>query len=188
MKDEILKAAAERFGRYGFQKTTLEDIASDLHKVKSSVYYYYDNKEDLFKAVIEYELENFAVALGNILEKVKTPREKLRIFIVSHLNIFEKLTKGYSVIGDIYFSKYDIVQKLRSHYDEREIALIENIISEGNSKKEFFVKNKKNTATVILTAIKGAEQEFLMTKTAKNMKAVSETMAMILVNGISKEK
>ncbi|MCL1901583.1 MAG: TetR/AcrR family transcriptional regulator [Endomicrobia bacterium] len=188
MREEILHAAAVRFARYGFGKTTIEEIASDLNKVKSSVYYYFENKEDIFKAVIENELEKFAVMLRENIRMAKTPKEKLRAFITSHLQIFEKLAKGYSTIKDIYFSKHDIVQKTRAEYDKREAVILESILSKGNRSKEFRVSDIKNTVLVILTAVKGAEQEFLAAKSVKNMKSLSETMADILVNGVSKEK
>jgi AcrR family transcriptional regulator len=188
MKEEILRAAAERFARYGFQKTTLEEIASDLNKVKSSVYYYFDNKEDIFKAVIEQELDKFALMLRENVNKAESAKEKLYAFINSHLLLFEKLTRGYSTIKDMYFSKHDIIQATRKKYDENEITLIETILKDGAASKDFSVENIKNTALFILTAIKGAEQEYLSQKTFKNMKTVSEIMASVIVNGISKEK
>jgi AcrR family transcriptional regulator len=188
MKNEILKAAAGRFARYGFQKTTLEEIAADLHKVKSSVYYYFADKESIFKAVIENELDEFAVMLKKNVDKAANPKEKLRAFITSHFMIFEKLTKGFSTIKEIYFSKHDIVRQTRKKYDELEIDIITLILKEGNKLKEFAVTDLKNTALSVLTAIKGVEQEMLTAQSLKKMKAVSKNMALILVNGISKDK
>ncbi|MDR1196599.1 MAG: TetR/AcrR family transcriptional regulator [Endomicrobium sp.] len=188
MRKEILKAAAARFARYGFQKTTLEEIAADLNKVKSSVYYYFSDKESIFKAVIENELDGFAVMLKKNVDKAVNPKEKLLVFITSHFMIFEKLTKGFSTIKEIYFSKRDIVRKTREKYDEREINMITLILKEGNKTNEFSVKDVKNTALSVLTAIKGVEQEMLTAESLKKVKAVSKNMALILVNGISKEK
>lgn len=188
MREEILKAAAERFARYGFRKTTLEDIARDINKVKSSVYYYFAGKEEIFRGVIENELEKFAVMLMSDVGKAGTADKKLHAFIISHLRIFEKFAKGFSTIKDMYFSELDIMQKARSKYDEREINAIEALLEEGRKNDLFEFGDIKNTAGIILTAIKGAEQEFLVRKCRKNMKAVSETMASLLVNGVLKEK
>jgi hypothetical protein len=134
------------------------------------------------------ELETFAVMIRENLETVKDPGRKLHTFITSHLQVFEKLTKGYSTIKDIYLSKHDIVQKARAAYDEREKALIENIIEEGVQNNEFASHNKKNAAAAVLMAVKGAEQGFITENSVKDMKAVSETLADIIVAGISKEK
>ncbi|MFW6389223.1 MAG: TetR/AcrR family transcriptional regulator, partial [Marinilabiliaceae bacterium] len=48
----ILKSARELFAKFGYRKTTMEDIAQALRKGKSSLYYYFKNKEEIFQAVI----------------------------------------------------------------------------------------------------------------------------------------
>ena len=51
-RENILKIARDIFSKYGFKKTTLDDIANAVRKGKSSLYYYFESKEDLFQAVI----------------------------------------------------------------------------------------------------------------------------------------
>lgn len=46
----ILKAARERFAQFGFNKSTMDEIASDVELGKASLYYYFPAKEDLFRA------------------------------------------------------------------------------------------------------------------------------------------
>ncbi|HEY4784669.1 MAG TPA: helix-turn-helix domain-containing protein, partial [Bacteroidales bacterium] len=46
----ILKAAQKRFGLYGLEKTTMKEIASDMGMSKAALYYYFPDKEGLFKA------------------------------------------------------------------------------------------------------------------------------------------
>ncbi len=52
-KDEIMNAATKLFARLGFKKTTLDDVANEVGIVKSALYRYFSNKEDLFHAVID---------------------------------------------------------------------------------------------------------------------------------------
>ena len=47
-KEEIVKAAQHVFARYGFRKTTMEEIASEAHRAKSSLYYYFKSKDEVF--------------------------------------------------------------------------------------------------------------------------------------------
>ena len=49
----ILSASQKRFGRYGLSKTTMNEIAADVNMSKASLYYYFKNKEDIFKAVLD---------------------------------------------------------------------------------------------------------------------------------------
>ncbi len=61
--DFILKAAQKRLGLYGYEKTTMQEIASDISMSKASLYYYFPDKESLFKAVIENEQKEFSLEL-----------------------------------------------------------------------------------------------------------------------------
>jgi AcrR family transcriptional regulator len=54
-KDEILDAATRCFARYGYDKTTMEDIGKLVGMNKVSLYYYFDGKEILFKTALGRE-------------------------------------------------------------------------------------------------------------------------------------
>jgi len=61
--DFILKAAQKRLGLYGYEKTTMQEIAADIGMSKASLYYYYPDKDYLFKAVIENEQKEFFIQI-----------------------------------------------------------------------------------------------------------------------------
>jgi AcrR family transcriptional regulator len=58
-KDEILDAATRCFARYGYDKTTMEDIGKLVGMNKVSLYYYFDGKEELFKAALGRESRQY---------------------------------------------------------------------------------------------------------------------------------
>src|SRR5690606_16173568 len=53
-KEEIIEVALKRFTHYGFSKTTMNEIADDLHITKANLYYYYPDKAALITDVIWY--------------------------------------------------------------------------------------------------------------------------------------
>ncbi len=55
VKHSIIEVARETFARYGFRKTTMDEIAVAARKGKSSLYYYFASKEEVFQAVVEQE-------------------------------------------------------------------------------------------------------------------------------------
>jgi len=63
--DRILSVAQTRFGLYGFEKTTMREIAEELNVSKGSLYYYFPDKENLYKAVVEKEQEEFLKLFRN---------------------------------------------------------------------------------------------------------------------------
>ena len=54
---DIIDTARDLFKKTGFKKTTMGDIARSLGKAKSSLYYYYPSKEDIFEAVLYTEMD-----------------------------------------------------------------------------------------------------------------------------------
>jgi AcrR family transcriptional regulator len=58
-KELILNTALSLLAKNGFAKTTLDDIASALGMKKSSLYYYYQNKDALLQDVIDREQQRF---------------------------------------------------------------------------------------------------------------------------------
>ncbi|MEP2653331.1 MAG: TetR/AcrR family transcriptional regulator [Paraglaciecola sp.] len=55
-KYQILQAAIEVFGTYGYKKTSMQDIADALDISRPALYQYYKNKEAVFLALVEHTL------------------------------------------------------------------------------------------------------------------------------------
>ena len=90
----ILIAAQKRLGLYGFEKTTMSEIASDVKLSKASLYYYFPNKENLLRAVLSKEKDEYFRLLDIHLKEVQEPEklvfEFIRIrheFFTSFLNL-----------------------------------------------------------------------------------------------------
>ena len=50
-REAILAAAQLQFGRYGFRRTSMEDIAKETGVSRASLYSYFDNKEEIFRSL-----------------------------------------------------------------------------------------------------------------------------------------
>ncbi len=55
----IIKASEIIFSRYGYQKTTVKDIAEEVGLKKTSLYHYFKNKEEIFFEVILFQFMKF---------------------------------------------------------------------------------------------------------------------------------
>ncbi len=63
--DRILVAAREAFARFGFKKTTVEEIASGARVSKALVYKNFRSKEHIFETVVRHVVEEWSDALGH---------------------------------------------------------------------------------------------------------------------------
>jgi len=52
--DAIVLAALELFTRYGYRKTSIDDIAESAQVAKRTVYLHFENKAAIFLAILEY--------------------------------------------------------------------------------------------------------------------------------------
>jgi AcrR family transcriptional regulator len=81
IRSQIIDTARKIFSKYGFRKTTMEEIAQGIGKGKSSIYYYYPGKEEIYKAVIEKEAEILRDSILKAIGKVDDPIEKFRVYV-----------------------------------------------------------------------------------------------------------
>lgn len=155
-KEAILKIAREIFSKYGFKKTTLDDIANAVRKGKSSLYYYFKSKEDLFQAVIMKEVEILAHELEIVINRNTDPVDKLRDYILTKLATFRNLANFYHAIeNDV--TAVGFIEDVKLRYEQDEIRLIKRILIEGVRKNEFEIYDFNLAAIGITTAIKGLE-------------------------------
>lgn len=89
VRDAIVDASRQIFGRLGFRGTTMDDIAREVRKGKSSIYYYFKCKEDIYKAVIEKEALFIQAEVSKALAIVPSPAEKLKTYISVRLLHFQ---------------------------------------------------------------------------------------------------
>ncbi|MBT5419265.1 MAG: helix-turn-helix transcriptional regulator, partial [Candidatus Cloacimonetes bacterium] len=89
-REEILDSALEQFNKYGIAKLTLEDIARALGLKKTAIYYYFKNKDDLLKEMIERIIENVKDEVTETVDKADGVKNKLRAFMLCKVSIMRK--------------------------------------------------------------------------------------------------
>ena len=77
-EEQIVVAARKVFARFGFSKTTMEDISAEVEMGKASLYYYFPNKESLFHAAILHEQDEFLKKADSLINKPGSAEKKLR--------------------------------------------------------------------------------------------------------------
>jgi AcrR family transcriptional regulator len=155
-RETILQIAQEIFSKYGYKKTTLDDIANAVRKGKSSLYYYFSSKEDLFQAVIAKEVDILKQALEKVVFRSMDPEEKLREYILTKLTTFRELANLYNALeNDV--TAIGFIDQIKEKNEKDEIRMIKRILIEGVRREKFNIDDLNLTAIGITTAIKGLE-------------------------------
>lgn len=155
-RETILQIAQEIFSKFGYKKTTLDDIANAVRKGKSSLYYYFSSKEDLFQAVIVKEVDVLKQALEKVVFRSMDPEEKLREYILTKLTTFRQLANLYNALeNDV--TAIGFIEDIKEKNAKDEIRMIKRILIEGVRRDKFQIDDLNLTAVGITTAMKGLE-------------------------------
>jgi AcrR family transcriptional regulator len=135
-KDELIKAAiieaARRvFQKWGLKKSTMEDIAEEAGKGKSTLYYYFKSKEEIFDIVLRGETDRILANAKAAVEHEPETKEKLKKYIISTLTEMRKNANVYSIVrGEIKGNKL-LIEKLKKELIVREESFVRGLFRDG---------------------------------------------------------
>ena len=186
IKDEILKEAQKLFQQFGVKKTTMEDIAKAMGKGKSTLYYYYGSKEDIFDAVIQKEMDEVFHCVKQAVEKAETAEEKLKAFTLSKIKAVQKRANLYKIVKGEMQDTMRCMKHLHAEYDIHETTLVKDILAFGIRNGEFSKQIKKDLdilPSVIVSSLRGLERDLFTDKYAK-LESRMESIMGIMMRGL----
>jgi AcrR family transcriptional regulator len=155
MRDQIVEAAREVFAKYGYRKTTIEDIASAVYKAKSSVYHYFSGKDEIFRAVVEQEASQLIQSLCKAVDNEKTPVKKFRTLFKFLCEKLEETTNYFHLLKDEWYEVFNFTNEVKKNYENVITDMIISIFNEGNRQGVFNVDDPERKAKVIQVALFG---------------------------------
>lgn len=170
-QDQIIIAAQKRFGHFGLSKTTMNDIADDIGMSKASLYYYYKDKESIFIAVAEKELEYFIQEMNKIISSSLTTKNMLLGYVDLRIKLLKKLlTLGKFSSGN-YSEVKPLLSALMQKFRKEEMNGIAGIIKIGIERKEFCAEEINKYAEFFIDTLRGLRQSIFsgLTETGHNM-------------------
>jgi AcrR family transcriptional regulator len=186
-RQKVITTAGKIFSRYGFKKTTMDEIAKALKMGKSSIYYYFKSKEEIFESVVLWEANILRNELTTAIKSVDSPVEKMRNYVFVRMRSFEKLANYYNAIFDKNLDHFDFIEHIREKYDREELAILRLILYDGTRKKVFNVEKSEYTAMAIQTTLKGLEVPLFWKKKEVNIQYRLNAILDVLFNGILKK-
>lgn len=184
IREQIVESARHIFSRFGFKKTTMDDIALGVGKGKSSIYYYFTSKDQVFQAVVEKEITSLRQELVKVIDSDLKPIDKIQSYITVRMTKFGEMTNFYQAIKNELLAQLDFIDQIRKKYDEDEVNLVDSILKEGIEKNEFDIEDSRLAASVIVTAMKGLEMPLFWQNGNDDLETRIKNVLKILFNGI----
>lgn len=137
LRDEIIRAAQKLFKQFGLQKTTMEDIAKSMGRGKSTLYYYYKSKDEIFDAVIQQEINEVFEKTKGAVTKAISAEEKLKTYFSITLKAVKGKANLYKIVRGEIGDNSSHVRSLIKKFNTREIQIVREILLLGISNNEF---------------------------------------------------
>ncbi|HEU5218278.1 MAG TPA: TetR/AcrR family transcriptional regulator [Gemmatimonadales bacterium] len=84
-REQILDAAEALFARQGFDPTTIKEIGAAARLNPALLYYYFGNKEELYKAVLQRLITGLAFRGTQVLETAAAPADAIRALVATQV-------------------------------------------------------------------------------------------------------
>jgi len=157
----LVDVARELFARQGFEGTTMNDIAKASQRGRRTLYTYFKNKEDIYYAVIENELDRLSQKLDQVAEMDIDPEQKIMLLIYTHLRMIKETVARNGSLRAEFFRNIWMVEKVRKPYDAEERDIVTRILREGVERQRFTIDDVGLMTDIIHYVTRGLEVPFI---------------------------
>lgn len=184
---QIINAAETRFNQYGYNKTTMAEIARDCDMSAANLYRYFENKLDIAAALasqclVEKERELEAIIANDSL----TSAEKLQAFILYVLRYtyhhFDERPRLSELIEAMTIQRPDVVKSHR----QSKLLLLRQLLEQSELNGEFCFADIDDTAEAINIAITAFYLPTVMSMySLAEFEYKAKSLCNLLLNGLS---
>ncbi|RJE69804.1 AcrR family transcriptional regulator, partial [Acinetobacter sp. JS678] len=111
VRDQILTAATEHFSRYGYEKTTVSDLAKSIGFSKAYIYKFFESKQAIGEMICANCLREIEDGVNTAINEAEYPAEKLRVLfkviVEASLRLFSQDRKLYEIAVSAASEKWD---------------------------------------------------------------------------------
>lgn len=160
-RQKLLEVARELFAHKGLEATTMNDIAASSGRGRRTLYTYFRNKEEIYYAVIEEELERLSEKMDEVASMDVEPEEKIFTLIYTHLSIIRDTVARNGTLRAEFFRNIWMVEKVRKAFDVEEHRILQKVLQEGVDKGRFRIENVGLMADIVYYSVKGLEVPYI---------------------------
>ncbi|MGQ7262711.1 TetR/AcrR family transcriptional regulator [Vreelandella sp. V005] len=137
VREQIVAAAEEHFSHYGYEKTTVSDLAKSIGFSKAYIYKFFDSKQTIGEAICSKVLSAIVEAIEEAVVNASTPTEKFRrmfkALVETGSNLFFNDRKLYDIAAHSAGEGWPSARAYAQHIQQ----MLSEIIREGRESGEF---------------------------------------------------
>ena len=160
-RNKLIDVARQLFAKKGLDNTTMNDIAAESGKGRRTLYTYFKNKEEIYFAVIEGEMERLLERMNEVAKTSLEPEDKLVELIYTHLTLIKEAVQRNGNLRADFFRNIIRVEKVRKNFDHNERKIFTAIVAEGVRDGIFEIENIPLFVDILHFSLKGLEIPFI---------------------------
>ena len=183
----ITDAAVEGFAEKGFHQARVSDIAARAGIADGTIYLYFKNKEDLLLSIFEEKMDLLLTKLGETLEGVDGPEDRIRAFAQFH---FEQVRTNRSV-AEVLQVELRLSNKFLKEYRPEKLwaylGVFGQIVREGQAQGVFRADiDPLITSWAFFGAMDELAMQWVLTRNQSRfpLKSTAEQVANIFIRGL----
>ncbi len=183
-KKMLIEVARVLFAEKGKRNVTMNDIAEASRRGRRTLYTYFNNKDEIFRAVLNKELEYIVDQATKAASESVEPDIRLRNLAIAHLDSIKYVVdRNGSLSADFFRDIYE-VERARRKTDQQEIDLIRATLVEGLQKRIFKTIDPELSAIIIFYAIKGLEVPYIRKTLTREFEQHKTEILEFVIRGI----
>jgi len=153
VRDALLDAMERLLARYGYKKTTMDDLAREAGIGKGTIYLHFPSKEEVALCSIDRVVERVQDRLRDIARSGETVAERLKEMLRARVLCRFDSVKAYSEsLDDLFESLRPAYMGRRQRYFDNEADIFAEVLVEGRRQKAFEFTDAQSTASTLLVA------------------------------------
>lgn len=128
---QILEAGFIQFLKFGFKRTSIDDIANAAGVGKGTVYNYFDNKENLFIRVANHNQEQIEKELARQWERYDGKEDPLIVFFVLQFRVLKKNFNQYNITLETFQELVEIYREQQGEKIDLKVQRLLELLIQG---------------------------------------------------------
>ncbi|MDR6546744.1 AcrR family transcriptional regulator [Chryseobacterium rhizosphaerae] len=190
LSQQILETASGLYLKYGLKKVTMDDISKAVGKSRTSIYYYYKNREEVFQAVLDNLIKEVISEIDLSMNKRKFFEEKINEFCIAKVKTSQERASFFRAIE----TGMDAEEKSKHMTDahdrmmEAEKNLLLKVFAKSITDNEIpkvSLKEQETVIFILLSSIRGIRREMVLKNNFKNLNPIVNTLTSMVIRHIS---
>jgi len=190
LSQQILETASGLYLKYGLKKVTMDDISKAVGKSRTSIYYYYKNREEVFQAVLDNLIKEVITEIDDRMNARKSFEEKIHEFCMVKVKTSQERASFFRAIeaGMDAEEKSKHITDAHNRMMEAEKNLLLKVFSTSIHKNEIpkvSIKEQETVIFILLSSIRGIRREMVLKNNFDDLAGTVKTLTSMVVQHIS---